>query len=56
MTDRQLLLVILAILVAVLVAALDYTLRTADFPARLLFDISAVWVLLYLGYLGGRNS
>lgn len=56
MTERQLLFVLLALVIGVLVAALDYTLRTAELPARLLFDIGAVWVLLGLGYMVGKGD
>lgn len=57
MTDRQLLLVILAILVGGAVAAVDvWTQRALDAPGRVLFDVAAVWSLLYLGYLAGKGD
>lgn len=57
MTDRQLLLVILAILAGTTVAAVDvYTQRQVGTPGRVLFDVGAVWALLYLGYLAGKGD
>lgn len=56
MTDRTILLSILALLVGFLVAGIDYLARNTTDTARLLFDFSMTFALLWLGYTIGKSD
>jgi len=56
LTDRHLLLIIIAMLLGTLVASLDYLARNTTDVVRLLFDFSFTFGLVWLGYTLGRHD
>lgn len=56
MTDRHLLLLIIAMLLGALVAGIDYLARNTSDSVRILFDFSLTAGLLWLGYTLGKSD